>query len=133
MNVSLMERPAPSEYSEYYETYIGKVPEGNVCDIMEAERKTTLALLADVDETQADFRYAPGKWSIKGVVGHVIDCDRDRIGVRININGYCRARRVTVSVSDGILETIDANESRIGCIRYLVIGTGDRSAVSGIS
>ena len=33
-------------------------------------------LLASLDETKAAYRYAEGKWSVKQVIGHFIDCER---------------------------------------------------------
>ena len=33
-------------------------------------------LLSPLNDRQADFRYAPGKWSIKEVLGHISDAER---------------------------------------------------------
>lgn len=71
-----MARPQAGEYNEYYKRYIDLVPNGNIVAIMAAEMDTTQALLASVPGDQEDFRYAPGKWSIREVVGHLIDTER---------------------------------------------------------
>lgn len=43
---------------------------------MSEQNKETLALLRGLSESQADSRYAPGKWSVKELVGHLIDSER---------------------------------------------------------
>ncbi|NIN70391.1 MAG: DUF664 domain-containing protein [Gemmatimonadetes bacterium] len=71
-----MKRPDPSEYFEYYGRYVDLVPEGDVLMILAAEMQRTLDVLAGVGPEQADYRYAPEKWSVKEVVGHIIDAER---------------------------------------------------------
>jgi uncharacterized damage-inducible protein DinB len=72
----VIKRPDPSEYFEYYGRYIDLVPEGDILSILEESLQQTLATLRDLPEELADYRYAPGKWSIKEVIGHVIDAER---------------------------------------------------------
>jgi DinB family protein len=69
-------RPDASEYAPHYETYVSKVPNGNLLEILEDQRRETQGLLAEIPEGRAIYRYAPGKWSIKEVVGHVTDAER---------------------------------------------------------
>lgn len=69
-------RPDATEFAPYYGTYVGKVPEGDLLSILETQRRDTQALLAGLSETQALHRYAPGKWSVKEVIGHVADAER---------------------------------------------------------
>jgi uncharacterized damage-inducible protein DinB len=73
---SAIPRPDVSEYAPHYETYVSKVPDGNLVAIMEAQRQETQELLAAIPEGRALHRYAPGKWSIKEVIGHVTDAER---------------------------------------------------------
>ena len=75
MNASI-NRPEPTEYVPYYERYISLVTQGDVLEALEQQLKTTLNLLRGISESQADSRYAPGKWSIKELVGHLIDTER---------------------------------------------------------
>lgn len=72
----MLARPERGEYADYYHTYIGKVPEGNVIDVLERQGKETVSTLSAVDENKGDYRYAPGKWSLKQVLGHVCDIER---------------------------------------------------------
>jgi uncharacterized damage-inducible protein DinB len=69
-------RPEAGEYAPFYGRYIGQVPDGPVAATLEAQGREAAALLAGLDEERALHRYAPGKWSVKEVVGHVIDVER---------------------------------------------------------
>ncbi|MBB6671425.1 DinB family protein [Cohnella nanjingensis] len=69
-------RPTAEEYSTHNLTYIRPVPEGNLIEILEAQTESTRALLASLSEEQGDHRYAPDKWSIKEVIGHITDNER---------------------------------------------------------
>ena len=70
------QRPAHDELSPYYHRYIERVPDGDIVAILATQIDDTLALLRDVDDARALFAYAPGKWSIKEVVGHMTDVER---------------------------------------------------------
>jgi hypothetical protein len=72
----MLTRPASNEYAEYYGGYISKVPEGNILDILEKQIVETLRFVEGLGEDKASFRYAPGKWSIKQIVGHLSDTER---------------------------------------------------------
>jgi hypothetical protein len=47
-----------------------------VVTVLEQQLESTLQLLRGIDERLADFRYEPGKWSVKEVLGHIIDAER---------------------------------------------------------
>jgi hypothetical protein len=72
----MMRRPERAESAEYYFTYIDKVPAGNILDLLEAQATELPALLDRIPESQADYRYAADKWSIRQVVAHLNDCER---------------------------------------------------------
>lgn len=72
----LAARPAADEFAPYYAKYIDAVPDGDVLGTLESQIEETVALLSDIGEVRAGHRYAPGKWSIKEVVGHVADAER---------------------------------------------------------
>jgi hypothetical protein len=69
-------RPPAGEYAPYYERYISLVPEGNILETIEQQRRDTILLLSCRREQDGDFRYALDKWSVKEVVGHVNDSER---------------------------------------------------------
>ncbi len=72
----MLERPGPAEHDPYYGTYIGLVPEGDVLEILAAQLPDTLGLLRTVPAERETAGYAPGKWSVREVVGHLIDTER---------------------------------------------------------
>ena len=70
-------RPRPDECADYYHAYIRLVPDGG--DLPHAalgEMETLRSLLAGVSEEGSARGYAPGKWSIREVVGHIADVER---------------------------------------------------------
>lgn len=69
-------RPNTGEYAPYHEQYINLVPEGDILWVLGEQTRETLSVLRGISEAQADYRYSPGKWSIKEVVGHIIDAER---------------------------------------------------------
>jgi uncharacterized damage-inducible protein DinB len=69
-------RPAADEYDPYYAKYVSLVPDGDLVKMLSTQIEKTSKLLNAVAESKAGFRYAPGKWSIKEVVGHLSDSER---------------------------------------------------------
>ena len=70
-------RPEPGEYDPYYERYISLIPGTDILGTLDSQRREMLLLLCGRDEADADFRYAPEKWSARELLGHV--CDTERI------------------------------------------------------
>jgi uncharacterized damage-inducible protein DinB len=71
-------RPAADEYHPAYQNYIDLVPVG-VIDILQLLKKQgleVLTLMRTLNDEQAEYRYQPKKWSVKEVVGHLIDTER---------------------------------------------------------
>jgi hypothetical protein len=71
-----MQRPERDEYAPYYARYIDLVPQGDILSYLEQQRNAFSARLAEIPSDKAEHRYAEGKWSVKEVVGHVIDMER---------------------------------------------------------
>lgn len=69
-------QPDATEYDSYYQKYISLVPREDVVATLSRQLEETLSTLRGLTETQADSRYAPDKWSIKELVGHLIDSER---------------------------------------------------------
>ena len=70
-------RPGPGEYAPYYDRYISLVSGSDILGTLDSQRRQMLLLLSGRDESDGDFRYAPGKWTVKELLGHV--CDTERI------------------------------------------------------
>lgn len=76
MSQVLIARPAPDEYAPYYAAYINKVPSQELLHWLSRQIEEICALLAGISEAKANAAYAPGKWSLKQVVGHMSDTER---------------------------------------------------------
>ena len=68
--------PDPSEHLAYYGRYIVLVDNGDIVKTLTGQQEKTVAELSAIDGERANLRYAPGKWSIKEVLGHLTDTER---------------------------------------------------------
>jgi DinB superfamily len=75
-SMSATVRPDRSEAAEYYFTYIDKVHGDDIVQILDAQSAETLSLLGSISDDRSLHRYAPDKWSIREVVGHLNDTER---------------------------------------------------------
>jgi len=69
-------RPQKGDYDLFFANYIDLVPSGDLLEILQQQRREMTRLLSPFSDQQAEFRYGPGKWSIKEVVGHISDAER---------------------------------------------------------
>lgn len=69
-------RPSSNEYPEFYERYISLVPDGDIEEILLRQGSETKALLNSLSEETAMRSYAPGKWTLKELIGHLSDTER---------------------------------------------------------
>jgi len=76
MSPVVITRPDASEYAPYFATYVDEVPAGDVLATLTRQVEDTCSLLSGLSDAEAAYRYAPGKWSIKEVIGHVADTER---------------------------------------------------------
>ncbi|NCU17774.1 DinB family protein [Pallidibacillus pasinlerensis] len=72
----MLNRPKENEYGTYFAPYVQLVPNGNIVEILSDQINETCKLVENLTEDQANFRYEPGKWNIKEVVGHMADTER---------------------------------------------------------
>ena len=70
------QRPAAGEHVPYYSTYIEKVPDTDVVGMMAAQIDEVKALYEGLPAGKADVAYAPGKWTLKELLGHLTDTER---------------------------------------------------------
>lgn len=71
-----MTRPDRAEAADYYFTYIDKVAGDDICSILERQSAEVPPLLRNISDDRSLDRYAPDKWSMREVVGHVNDTER---------------------------------------------------------
>ena len=69
-------RPGSEEHLEYYSKYIDRVPDGDIVEILKRDTPETLEFLRSIPESKFDYQYAPDKWTIRQVVGHLADGER---------------------------------------------------------
>ena len=91
--MSFLTRPLPGEYAPYFERYFSLVQEADPAAPLRAQREDLPAMLRGLDDAGAGSRYAEGKWTVREVVGHIVDTER--------VFGYralCVARGETLSL-----------------------------------
>ena len=71
-----MHKPKSNEYPSYYNRYIDLIKSDDILSVLENQNQEMHDLLSRIGEEAAAFRYAPEKWSVKEVIGHVIDVER---------------------------------------------------------
>jgi Mycothiol maleylpyruvate isomerase N-terminal domain. len=76
MTSLIIGKPEDSEYAPYYGRYIQLVQGEDIIKTLSSQIDNTVWFLRTIPDTKGDYRYAPDKWSIKEVVGHLIDTER---------------------------------------------------------
>ena len=69
-------RPQADEHDPYYSAYIDRIKEADVIDVLRRQQVASEAVLMGLADEAGNFRYAPDKWSVKEVVGHLSDTER---------------------------------------------------------
>ena len=71
------DRPSPDDYASDFAIYLAVAPaDGSILDHLKAQGSEVLHLMRGLDVEAAERRYAPGKWSVKELIGHLIDTER---------------------------------------------------------
>lgn len=88
-----MPKPAKGNYPEYFQKYIDQVPEEDMHTAFANQLPVITEFLHSISEEKANFSYAPGKWTIKELLQHIIDTERI-----FNYRALCFARHEKASL-----------------------------------
>ncbi len=69
-------RPSKNDYAEYYHKYVEELEGDNILKILDKQLNKNLELFNSVSEEKANYHYSEGKWSIKELLGHMVDTER---------------------------------------------------------
>ena len=69
-------RPSSGDYSSYYENYLKLIKGDDILRILNEQNKSTQDILNSFSEHRGNYRYTDGKWTVKEVVGHLLDTER---------------------------------------------------------
>ncbi len=69
-------KPKPVDYDAIYGGYISLIGDDDIIEVLEEQRKTSKIFLKSFTEKQGNYSYADGKWTVKEVLGHVIDTEK---------------------------------------------------------
>jgi uncharacterized damage-inducible protein DinB len=69
-------RPEENEFAPYYKAYIARCTAADLLSALDEAEADALRLAAEADGSLGDHRYAAGKWTVKEVLQHLIDCER---------------------------------------------------------
>ena len=72
----MLGRPQPTEAASYYYTYIDRVPGDDIVDVLGRQLEESVDFLSEISEERSLHRYAPDKWSIRELLGHINDTER---------------------------------------------------------
>lgn len=87
MAALLLRRPAPGLLAPHYQAYVDEVQEDDALLALERGLAETRALVLSFGEARGGHRYAPGKWSVREIVGHLSDGERV-----FSYRAFCMAR-----------------------------------------
>ncbi len=71
-----MKRPESNEYNEYYAGYVSLVTEDDIIEALDDQIDEIKDLIKSIPEEKGSHAYEEGKWTIRQVIGHLIDTER---------------------------------------------------------
>ncbi len=82
-----MSKPVTGDYPPPFEKYVSLVHENSILEALKNQYQPALNVLQSITEQKSTYAYAPGKWSIKELLQHIIDAERI-----FNYRALCIAR-----------------------------------------
>lgn len=71
-----MARPKTTDFPAYFDRYISRVDTDTLAEAITKYSADLEKFYTNLPETKADYAYAPGKWTLKEVLQHIIDTER---------------------------------------------------------
>ena len=71
-----MNRPEETEYAPHYQSYVEQVSESDIMAVLRGELDDLDVLLGRVPAEKETYAYAEGKWTVREIIGHLIDGER---------------------------------------------------------
>lgn len=71
----MINKPQPDEHAPYHGEYISLVGNGPILETLHSQQESVYNFFMSLAD-KADYTYAEGKWTIKEVLGHIIDTER---------------------------------------------------------
>jgi hypothetical protein len=71
-----MTKPDLASVPPFYQRYVDFVKDMDVLDALKFSNKETLLMVQGIAEAKGEYRYAPGKWTIKELLCHMMDAER---------------------------------------------------------
>jgi len=71
----MISKPEPGEYAPFYNTYVSLI-DGDIINLLTQLKDSTYQFFTALPADKADYAYADGKWTIKELLGHMIDAER---------------------------------------------------------
>jgi uncharacterized damage-inducible protein DinB len=69
-------RPSKGDYGDYYQKYIDLVPGDDIFRVLVEQNVESQNVLNSFSESKGNHSYAEGKWTVKEVIGHMMDVER---------------------------------------------------------
>lgn len=138
--------PAADEYAPGFADYIGRVgPDEDILEVLSEQIEQMTERFGRFPESRGGYRYAPGKWSIKELVGHLSDCERIFAYRALRIargdgtplpgfdeNAYPPESGADArTLADLLAEWIDVRRATLSLLRYLPPGAWARRGTAG--
>jgi uncharacterized damage-inducible protein DinB len=140
----MISRPAENEYAPYYGQYVSKVPNGDLLNFLDLQPGEFNGLVNDLSDEQATQPPAPGKWSVKQVLGHL--CDTERImgyralrfarGDKTEIEGFEQDDYVASANSNGrsatelLAELKSVRRATLSLLESITTAESERSGIA---
>ena len=138
-------RPESAEVPASYAGYVGKVRDGeDLMGLMESQLEEVRSAFGRFPEARGSYRYAPGKWSVKELLGHLSDTERIFCYRTLRFargdttplpgfdeNAYAPEMRADQRpLADLLEEWLDVRRATLSCLRGLPADTWTRRGVA---